>query len=93
MFIHLGGDTVISLKDVIVILNFDVDGELTDTEEFLIACQSKRQAVYISEETPKSVVVTNNKVYYSPISSITLKRRAMLTPVFDNGLEVEINGE
>jgi len=91
LFIHLGGDTVVSLKDVIVILNFDLDGHLTVTQEFLAYCQSKRQVVYISEETPKTVIVTKDKVYYSPISSITLKRRAMLTPGFENG--IEINGD
>ena len=29
----------------------------------------------IGDEQPKSIVVTTNKVYYSPVSSSTLKRR------------------
>lgn len=92
MFIHLGGDTVVRLKDVVMILNFDLDSDSTVTEEFLLSCQSKQQVVYISEETPKTVVITENKVYYSPISSTTLKRRAMQIPVFETGMEIEMSG-
>jgi len=29
----------------------------------------------IGDEEPKSIVVTTDKVYYSPVSSSTLKRR------------------
>lgn len=93
MFIHLGGDTVISLKDIIVILNFDLESDSEITQEFLTTCQSKLQIVPISDEAPKTVVVTEDKVYYSPISSITLKRRATLPPVLDHGMEFDMHGD
>jgi len=35
----------------------------------------------IGDEEPKSIVVTTDKVYYSPVSSATLKRRTTRLPV------------
>jgi len=38
--------------------------------------RKNREVETIGDEEPKSIVVTEEKVYYSPISSSTLKKRA-----------------
>lgn len=77
MFIHLGGDTVIRSKDVIVILDRQAKETSETTEKFLNNCEQSEQAEEISKGMTKSIVITTDKVYLSPISSTTLKRRAL----------------
>ncbi|CAJ1004680.1 MULTISPECIES: extracellular matrix regulator RemB [Bacillales] len=74
MFIHIGGDTVVSTKDVISILDHQSVKSSKVNQAFL---QARRNMVVDQgvEET-KSYVITKDAVYCSPISSLTLKRRA-----------------
>ncbi|PYZ96265.1 DUF370 domain-containing protein [Alteribacter lacisalsi] len=76
MFIHLGGDTVIRSKDVVAILDHQSRGMSQDNEEFLTEHGRRKKVTEISADTIKSVVITEGQVYLSPISSLTLKRRA-----------------
>ncbi|MDA3129307.1 extracellular matrix regulator RemB [Aliibacillus thermotolerans] len=82
MFIHLGGDEVILSKDVVAILNYDSNDETT-TEQ-LLSSYNQKNVVEIGEDVTKSVVVTVDKIYLSPISSLTLKRRAQAVEGFDD---------
>ncbi|TMW71995.1 extracellular matrix regulator RemB [Alteribacter natronophilus] len=79
MFIHLGGDTVIRSKDVVAILDHQSRGMSQDNQEFLSENSSRKKVTEISADTIKSVVVTEEQIYLSPISSLTLKRRANAT--------------
>lgn len=80
MFIHLGGDTVISLKDVISIMDIESSNLSNTTKEFLSIAEDEGFIQKISEDEPKSFILTekNNKtiIYLSPISSVTLYKRA-----------------
>ena len=80
MFIHLGGDTVISLKDVISIMDVESSNLSNTTKEFLSIAEDEGFIQKISEDEPKSFILTekNNKtiIYLSPISSVTLYKRA-----------------
>lgn len=76
LFIHLGGDTIIRSKDVIAILNSDVKDSSSITKDFLQSHINKNNIQQISKDLIKSIVITHEKIYYSPISSVTLKRRA-----------------
>lgn len=80
MFVHLGGDTVIRSKDVICILDRQVKEGSETTEQFLNSSEQAKQVEEISEDAPKSIVITTDKIYFSPISSTTLKRRALFNP-------------
>ncbi|WP_017725791.1 extracellular matrix regulator RemB [Halalkalibacterium ligniniphilum] len=84
MFIHLGGDTVIRSKDVIAILNSDMKDSSGITKHFLEQHEKGRQIINISSDLMKSIVVTQTKIYYSPISSVTLKRRAQAVSELEN---------
>lgn len=88
LFIHLGGDTVIRSKDVIVILNSDMKESSKITKEFLKEQRKDRSAIIeISKEIIKSIVVTKENIYLSPISSVTLKRRAQAVSDLDSYTE------
>lgn len=75
MFLHLGGDVLTDLKSVIVIIN--TENTLGNSnQEFLKIAAQEGFIKKIDQESTKSVIVTDKKVYLSPISSQTLKKRA-----------------
>ncbi|MBQ3554552.1 MAG: DUF370 domain-containing protein [Clostridia bacterium] len=80
MFLHLGGDTVVNLKDVIAIMDLDVTSTAKITREFLAVAEEEGFIVNVSEDLPKSYVLTEidhkSKIFVSPISSATLLKRA-----------------
>ncbi|QDI91635.1 DUF370 domain-containing protein [Salicibibacter halophilus] len=77
MFVHIGGYTVIRSKDIVAILNYDVHESSTVTQQYL-ASLNENEIVKIAPDgdSTKSLVVTSEKLYHSPISSTTLKRRS-----------------
>ena len=74
MFLHLGSDISVALKDVIAINDYSY--LKTINKEFLKNMRSKKFIIDISENDPKSFVITDKKIYLSAISSVTLKKRA-----------------
>jgi extracellular matrix regulatory protein B len=80
MFIHLGGDIVISINDVISIMDVESSNLSNTTKEFLSIAEDEGLIRKISEDDPKSFILTekDNKtiIYLSPISSVTLLKRA-----------------
>ncbi len=80
MYLHLGGDTVVSLKDVIAIFDLDITSISKITREFLHIAEEEGFVINVSDDLPKSYVLaeTNNesRVYISPISAATLLKRA-----------------
>lgn len=76
MFLHLGSDVVVSLRDVVAILDVRTRETSRATDEYLQLADSERRAVDISGGSPKSFVVTSTGILYSPISSLTLLKRA-----------------
>lgn len=77
MFIHLGGDTVIRSKDIIAILDKHVKESSEITEIFLNYNKAAKQIKEITKDMTKSIVITTYQIYFSPISSVTLKKRAL----------------
>ncbi|GEN34698.1 extracellular matrix regulator RemB [Aneurinibacillus danicus] len=76
MFIHLGGEMVVRAKDVIAILDYHMKQSSKITRQFLQKAEENGRIITLGSEQTKSYVVTKDKVYCSPISSLTLKRRA-----------------
>ena len=74
MFLHLGSDVSVALKDVIAINDYSY--LKTINKEFLKNMRSKKFIIDIPENDPKSFVITDKKIYLSAISSVTLKKRA-----------------
>lgn len=77
---HLGGDVVIPMKDVIAI--FDIESSETSevNKEFLDIAKDEGFIKNISDDLPKTFVLAElghkTMIFLSPISSSTLLKRA-----------------
>lgn len=74
MFLHMGNDVVVPLKEVIGVI--DSSKELSElNREFLRTAEEEGFVVQLSEEVV-SIVICAKNVYLSPISVKTLSKRA-----------------
>lgn len=80
MFLHIGGDVVIPVKNIIAILDIESTTVSKDTKEFLTIAEEEGFIESISNDLPKSFIITEtdkkSKIYLSPISSVTLQKRS-----------------
>lgn len=72
MYVHVGDDVLVKLKDIITILDYGSVENSPSVKEFLT--KNENRAVYL-KGPHKSIVVVNEALYYSPLSSGTLKKR------------------
>ncbi|MGE5701524.1 MAG: extracellular matrix regulator RemB [Clostridia bacterium] len=93
MFIHIGGDTVVSTKDVISILDHQTVKTSKITKRFIDDERKKKRVIEEASEETKSFVITKDAIYCSPISSLTLKRRAQFVNSLDQFPSVETESE
>lgn len=78
MFLHLGGDILVSQKKVIAILNLETAINNISSENFLKQIRKNENIYYISESgKEKSLIITTEGNYLSPISSTTLLKRSL----------------
>lgn len=75
MFIHLGGEKIVRASELIGIFDLSIEKASKITKQFTSHAAKSKRVEYIGEEECKSLVVTVDKVYFSPISSATLKKR------------------
>ncbi|GAA0086742.1 extracellular matrix regulator RemB [Clostridium sp. MB05] len=79
MFLHLGENVVVPIKDVIGIFDLKTTMYSSDTSAFLRMAEEDGFVERISKEKPKSFVIAEvnkkSKIYLSPISSSTLTKR------------------
>lgn len=79
MYLHIGGDVAVSLNEVIAIIDLEIGRKKEATREFLSLAAEDQAVVHIGKgEREKSVVITKRSIYYSPISTATLLKRAHL---------------
>ncbi|MCK8824523.1 extracellular matrix regulator RemB [Fuchsiella alkaliacetigena] len=74
MLLHLGNDYMIPVKDVVLIADF----ESTDSDDSRSFLQTAKEEDFIEDfagDKAKSFIVTDETIYYSPISSKTLRKR------------------
>ncbi|WP_040951119.1 extracellular matrix regulator RemB [Gorillibacterium massiliense] len=77
MFIHLGGDKIIRSSELIAIFDLSIEENSKISKQFVYEAARENKVEIIGEEESKSMVVTVDKVYYSPISTSTLKKRSV----------------
>ncbi len=85
MYLHMGQDFIVREQDVIGI--FDIDTTSTDkrAREFLSRAEQEGAVVSMSNDIPKSFILTDfpyETVYLSPISSAALAGRAKKPGLF-----------
>jgi regulator of extracellular matrix RemA (YlzA/DUF370 family) len=78
MFLHIGGDNAVSLKELVAILDLETT-KREATREFLGFAADEKTVVHIGKrEREKSIIITSNRIYLSPISAATLLKRSLL---------------
>ena len=79
MFLHLGENVVVPIKDVIGIFDLQSTKYSSNTNQFLRLAEEDGFVERITKENPKSFVIAEvdkkSKIYLSPISSTTLTKR------------------
>ena len=79
MFLNLGENVVVPIKDVIGIFDLQSTKYSSDTNQFLRMAEEDGFVERITKENPKSFVIAEvdkkSKIYLSPISSSTLTKR------------------
>ncbi|MCL6450683.1 MAG: DUF370 domain-containing protein [Acetobacteraceae bacterium] len=85
MFLHIGADAIVKLESVVGIFELGTRSSAPATREFLQLARAERRLVEVAFGPPKSFVVTQEAVYLSPISAVTLKKRAGLLGAEDSG--------
>lgn len=84
LYLHLGNELSVKIKDIIGIFDMDTSTMKNDTKDFLEKLQEQGKLVTVSDfSLPKSVVVVKNKkyerAYLSPMSTSTLQKRLKIT--------------
>jgi hypothetical protein len=75
MLLHIGDNVVIPKKNVIAILEMETSASPI-TKEFLEIAADEGFVEKISEDKENTFIITTEKIFYSPISCNTLKKRA-----------------
>lgn len=80
MYLHLGNDVVVELKTVVGIFDMDNTTVSYQTRGFLANAQKNGSVIDVTEDLPKSFIVTEEngetRVYISSLASRTLYGRA-----------------
>lgn len=75
MYLFLGGDFSVRSNEIIGIFNIEDCSVSRITVDFLNQCQKKKKIVNVSEDMPKSFIVTEQKTYISNVSNSTIIKR------------------
>ncbi|MNP54101.1 hypothetical protein D3C76_1486310 [compost metagenome] len=78
MYIHLGGEKVIRSSELVAIFDISIEKSSKISKQFVSHAIKDKNVLRIGEEEAKSIVVTESMVYYSPISSATLKKKTSI---------------
>ena len=80
MYLHLGSDVVVNLNKVVGIFDMDNTTVAYQTREFLASAQKNGVVIDVTEDLPKSFIVTEEngktEVYISSLAPRTLFKRA-----------------
>lgn len=76
MYVHIGGEYTILSKSIVGLVNLEaVPASSSDMNAFLKISEDDNILEYVSEEIPRSIVITDDRVYVSPLSISTLNKR------------------
>jgi extracellular matrix regulatory protein B len=75
LFIHIGNGNVIRSKDIVSIIDYNIISSSVIVDEMM---RENLDQTIGSEEGAKSVVITNDHLYWSTLSVATLRKRASM---------------
>ena len=76
MYVHIGGESCI--PDTCIVGIFDLDATTATgsvTRDFLSREEERGRLEAVSPEIPRTFVLTTDRVYLTPVSSVTIRRR------------------
>lgn len=80
MYLHLGGDVAVKTDDIIGIFDMDNTTVSAKTRSFLKTAQKNGEISDVTDDLPKSFIVTEisgkSRVYISSLAARTLLKRA-----------------
>lgn len=83
MYLHLGQNTVVRDREIIGIFDLDITSQSPRTRRYLNTAERRGEVVAVTQELPKSFVVTGRRgrqrVFISQLSTATLLRRSDLS--------------
>ncbi len=75
MYVHLGADVSIPAHWIIGIFDLDQLAPAGATADFMKAAEEGGRLDWMTAEVPRSLVVTVDRVFLSPVSTATLRNR------------------
>lgn len=77
MFIYIGNNELIKTESIIAIIDSELS-EYSEYNERLISEYRKVGKIFGSKDDAKSIIITKEEIYYSPLTTLTLKNRDAL---------------
>lgn len=91
MFIYIGNDLVVESTYIISILDAQLERTSSKLQRIVKVSKDKVQ-LHGDKATAKSIVVTDNALYYSPLSTLTLKKaKELYQNMIDTNYEMKVN--
>ncbi len=75
MYVYLGGDAVVSTKEILGIFDMDTSTVNKATRDFLSQSEKNNKIIYVNYDLPKSFIVCRDKIYVCPLNTATLYKR------------------
>ncbi|MBS7370149.1 MAG: DUF370 domain-containing protein [Oscillospiraceae bacterium] len=79
-FLFLGGETTVRADEVVGVFDIEECSVSRITADYLNACQKRGDIANVSEDMPKSFVVTVDGTYISNVSAATINKRGSGAP-------------
>lgn len=77
MYLHIGNEMMVPYEELVMIIDLESGSHREATKEYLSFASWEKQMVYVSKQSKnRSVIITKEKIYYSPISADTLVKRS-----------------
>lgn len=76
MYIHIGEEILVKTIDVIAIFDFQIIEESKENQLFIDRLLEEKRLIDVGEKESKSVIITNEFIYFSSFSPSTLKKRS-----------------
>lgn len=76
MYLHIGGDVVVAFQDLVAIIDVTSMERESNNQVFLKKAGERGYLELMADSPTNSWVITTRKIYASPISANTLRKRA-----------------
>lgn len=82
MYLHVGEDVMVRTDEIIAILDKETVNDSVSIKEFLQS--NDLDTVNLSKGAFKSLVITDQRIFLSPLASNTLNKRSNLRNQYDS---------